>query len=138
MITKILAASDGSAASMEAARSAAVIAKAFGADLTIVTVAYIPKMYKVDLSDDMETAYVKDWEHVLEDTLKVVGEDVGAETKLLRSGPPAEAILAEAESGGYDLIVIGSRGADSSGDKGMGSVAVKVGARAHCSVLVIR
>ena len=44
MISKILAASDGSAGSMEAARAAAVIAKAFNAELTLVTVAYIPRM----------------------------------------------------------------------------------------------
>jgi len=138
MITKILAASDGSAAAMEAARSAAVIARAFDAKLTVATVAYIPKMYKVDLDDDMERAYVKDWEHVLEDTLKTISDVGQAETKLLRNGPPADAILEEAESGGYDLIVVGSNGTGSPGRKGMGSVAAKVGARAHCSVLVIR
>ncbi len=138
MISKILAASDGSTSSMEAARAATVIAGAFGAKLTIVTVAYIPRMYKIDLSDEMERAYVDDWEHVLKDTLKVAGEAVQAETKLLRGGTPAEAILDEAKSGGYDLIVMGSRGADNPGDKGMGSVATRVGAQAHCSVLVIR
>ena len=138
MISKILAASDGSAGSMEAARAAAVIAKAFNAELTLVTVAYIPRMYKVDLGDDMERAYVKDWEHVLEDTERVTAGTVKAETRLLRNGPPAEAILEEAERGGYDLVVVGSRGADSPGDKGMGSVAARVGARARCSVLVIR
>jgi len=138
MISKILAASDGSAAAMEAARAAAVIAKAFDAKLTIVTVAYIPRMYKVDLGDDMERAYVKDWEHVLEDTLKATSDTGGAETKLLRKGPPAEAILEEAASGGYDLIVLGSKGAGSPGGKGMGSIAARVGAKAHCSVLIIR
>jgi nucleotide-binding universal stress UspA family protein len=138
MITKILAASDGSSAAMEAARSAAVIARAFDAKLTVATVAYIPRMYKVDLGDDMERAYVKDWEHVLEDTLKAISDIVQAETKLLRKGPPAEAILEEAESGGYDLIVVGSKGAGSPGGKGMGSVAARVSAKAHCSVLVIR
>jgi nucleotide-binding universal stress UspA family protein len=86
----------------------------------------------------MEIAYVKDWEHVLEDTLRAAGDAVQAETRLLRKGSPADAILEEARSGGYDLIVLGSRGADSPGDKGMGSVAARVGAGAHCSVLVIR
>lgn len=138
MISKILAASDGSAAAMEAVGAAAVIARAFDAKLAVVTVAYIPRMYKVDLSDDMERAYVKDWEHVLEDTVKAAGDVSQAETKLLRKGSPADAILEEAESGGYDLIVLGSNGAGNPGGKGMGSVAARVGARAHCSVLVIR
>ena len=138
MFNKILVASDGSAASMKAARTGAAIAKAFGADLTIATVAYIPRMYKVDLGDDMERAYVEDWEHVLADTVKAMGADVKAQTRLLRKGAPAEAILGEAEAGGYDLVIVGSTGMGSPGGKVMGSVAAKVGARAHCSVMIIR
>jgi nucleotide-binding universal stress UspA family protein len=86
----------------------------------------------------MERAYVKDWEHALEDTAKVVGDVITPETKLLRMGSPADAILEEAESGGYDLIVLGSTGTGNPGERAMGSVAARVGARAHCSVLVIR
>lgn len=138
MIKKILVASDGSTAAMEAAKAAAMIAKAFDAGVTVVTVAYIPKMYKVDLSDEMERAYVEDWEHVLKDTAHAIGDVLTPETKLLRKGSPADAILEEAESGGYDLIVLGSTGVGNPGGRAMGSVAARVGARAHCSVLVIR
>ena len=138
MIRKILAASDGSACAMEAAKAAAVIARAFEAELTLVTVAYIPKMYKVDLGDDMEQAYVEDWRHVLDDTAKVTAPTMKAKTKLLRNGTPDEAILMEAETGGYDLIVLGSRGSDNPGAKGLGSVTARVGSKAKCSVLVIR
>jgi nucleotide-binding universal stress UspA family protein len=138
LFNKILVASDGSAASMKAARTADAVASAFGADLTVVTVAYIPKMYKVDLSGDMESAYIEDWEHVLKDTLSVMGEDIQAESKLIRAEAPAEAILHEAEKGRYDLIVIGSTGMGNPGSRVMGSVATKVGAGASCSVMVIR
>jgi len=138
MISKILAASDGSSPAMQAARAAAVIAKAFDARLTIVTAAHIPKMYRGDLSDDMESAYLEDWSRALEDTARSVRGIVQAQTKLLRNASPAEAILEEAESGGYDLIVVGSTGAGNPGQRAMGSVAARVGAQAHCSVLVIR
>jgi nucleotide-binding universal stress UspA family protein len=138
MIKKILVASDGSTTAVKAARAAAVIAKAFDAGLTVVTVAFIPKMYKGDLSDEMERAYVEDWEHALKDTAKAVSHVLEPVTKLLRNGSPAEAILEEAESGGYDLIVLGSTGTGNPGERAMGSVAARVGAKAHCSVLVIR
>ncbi|MGD9400657.1 MAG: universal stress protein [bacterium] len=138
MIKKILVASDGSSPAMEAARAAARIAGAFDAELTVVTVANIPRMYKVDLGDEMERAYIEDWEHALKDTVRAIGDVVKPRAKLLREDSPAEAILAEAESGGYDLIVVGSTGAGNPGERAMGSVAARVGAGAHCSVLVIR
>jgi nucleotide-binding universal stress UspA family protein len=138
MIKKILIASDGSAAAMEAAGAAAVIANAFGAELTVVTVAHIPRMYKVDLGDDMERAYVEDWEQALKDTVRSISGVLTPRTKLLRNGTPAEAILEEAERGAYDLIVVGSTGAGNPGKKALGSVAAGVSAAAHCSVLVIR
>jgi nucleotide-binding universal stress UspA family protein len=138
MIKKILVASDGSSASMEAARAAGVFANALDAEVTLVTVAHIPTMYKVDLSDEMQRAYIEDWEQVLKDTARAIGDMVTPRTKLIRKGSPADAILEEAESGGYDLIVLGSTGAGNPGERAMGSVAARVGARAHCSVLIIR
>jgi len=138
MIKKILVASDGSSAAMEAARAAARIAVAFDAELTVVTVAYIPRMYKSDISDEMESAYIEDWQHVLADTVRAISDIVKPQTRLLRKGSPAEAILEEAEGGGYDLIVMGSTGTGNPGKRAMGSVAARVGAGAHCSVLVIR
>ena len=138
MIKKILVASDGSGAAVKAAKAAAVMAKAFGARLTVATAAYIPRMYKVDLDGDMERAYVEDWEHALNDTAHAIGDILAPETKLLRKGTPAEAIVEEAESGGYDLIVLGSRGTGNPGGTALGSVAAEVGRRAHCSVLVVR
>ncbi|MGD9141506.1 MAG: universal stress protein, partial [bacterium] len=95
MIKKILVASDGSSPAMEAARAAARIAGAFDAELTVVTVANIPRMYKVDLGDEMERAYIEDWEHALKDTVRAIGDVVKPRAKLLREDSPAEAILAE-------------------------------------------
>lgn len=138
MIKKILVASDGSSAAMEAARAAARMAVAFDAELTVVTVANIPRMYRGDLSDEMENAYIEDWQHVLADTERAVSDIMTPQTRLLRKDSPAEAILEEAESGGYDLVVVGSTGTGNPGQRAMGSVAARVGAGAHCSVLVIR
>jgi nucleotide-binding universal stress UspA family protein len=138
MFNKILAASDGSAAAMKAVEAGAAVAKAFGAELTVVTVAYIPRMYQIDLGDDMKRAYVEDWEHVLRDSASAVRRVVDAKTKLLHEGTPADAILEEAERGGYDLVVVGSTGMGGTGRAVIGNVAVRVGARANCSVMVVR
>jgi len=51
-------------------------------------------------------------------------------------GDPAEQILAEAKAGGYDLVVVGSRGLGPVGRLLLGSVSTEVVEHAPCPVLV--
>jgi nucleotide-binding universal stress UspA family protein len=139
MYTKILVASDGSGASIKAAEVGAEMAKAFSASLTVVTVAYVPGTYEDDLSADMREGYTDEWKHVLAATAKAAARiGVEPETKLLREGEPAVAILEEAEKGGYDMLIIGKTGAGSPASKVMGGVSRKIAEKAGCAVLVVR
>jgi nucleotide-binding universal stress UspA family protein len=67
--------------------------------------------------------------------LRIAG--VAAESEV-RSGDPAEEILATAERRGTDVIVLGSRGRDDVQRVMLGSVAREVLLRAHCSVMIVR
>jgi universal stress protein A len=53
-------------------------------------------------------------------------------------GDPATAIVERAESGGYDLLVLGTHGRTGLSHLLMGSVAEKVVRRARCAVLTVR
>jgi nucleotide-binding universal stress UspA family protein len=58
--------------------------------------------------------------------------------KLEAVGHPADAIVDEAERGGFDLIVVGSRGLHGVARFLLGSVSTRVATHAHCDVLVVR
>ncbi|ATB34058.1 universal stress protein [Melittangium boletus] len=61
-----------------------------------------------------------------------------AVTQRMEVGEPASAILRVAESGGFDLIIMGTHGRRGLPRLLMGSVAHKVISRAHCPVLTLR
>ena len=59
-------------------------------------------------------------------------------TRVIRDGNPGTEILGEAESGEYDLIVLGSTGMSGLKHQMLGSVSAKVAAQAPCSVAVVK
>ncbi len=71
---------------------------------------------------------------------KFVGGIHGASavTQRMEVGEPASAVLRVAESGRFDLIVMGTHGRRGLPRLLMGSVAHKVISRAHCPVLTLR
>lgn len=63
---------------------------------------------------------------------------VSMEAAVEESYSPADAIVKYAEKNGFDLIVVGHKGANAIERFLVGSVAVNVVSHAHCSVLVVR
>jgi nucleotide-binding universal stress UspA family protein len=59
-------------------------------------------------------------------------------TTLIREGNPANEILAAADQGEYDLIVVGATEATDMKHQVLGSVSTKVAWNAPCSVLLVR
>lgn len=139
MFKKILVAVDGSNNSDRAVEAAAEIAVAHGSGFTICHVFYIPEYYRSDLSGPLRDAVREDAERILEHAKKVATDaGIQAETRLLKKGHPADAILALAEELGVGLVVLGVRGKTPDEARPMGSVSGAVAERAVCSVLLVR
>ncbi len=134
MFSKILIAIDGSENSKRAAEKAASLAKLSGAEVTLLSVGYIPPMYKSDLGPELIDLLIEDAEKAL-NSVKSLFEKY--EAKILRDIRPSEAICQEAEKG-YDLIVMGSRGLGKPQAHTLGSVSEEVLHNAPCSVLIVK
>ncbi len=146
---RIVAAVDGSAPSLRAAGVAADLASRYDAELILVAVA---PQFSAAMSHEL-AAYLRE-EHVdapLSDLGLAHAETVLAGARLeaqskgagrisMRplAGDPPEEIITLAQDQKADLIVIGTRGHGRLAGLLLGSVAQKVLAHAHCSVLVVR
>lgn len=131
---KILVATDGSHNSERALLVAKKHAESLGGEITILTITD-PLGYQTQYVDAvLETAS----ETVLKNACKFFEDfEGGLETKL-RRGNPADEIISEAEDGGYDLVVIGSRGLGTFSRTFLGSVSNKVLNHAKINVLIVK
>jgi len=147
MYRKILCAVDGSNHALRAARVAAGLAAAAKAELTLLTVAKelkVTEEVKRYLALEQMTGepqYVLDehTEAVIQRAKETAAEAGVALVKSeVRSGPPARSIVRFAEQGGYDVIVLGSRGLGDIEAALLGSVSHKVSSLAKCDCLLVR
>jgi nucleotide-binding universal stress UspA family protein len=138
MITKILAAYDGSEPAGHAYRFALDLAKRYGADLLVLAVASPPEP-----PEDIETEAVLENAEAhykeLFDVLKAQAAKEGLEPRFeVAEGHPANQIVYRAERDGVDLIVVGHRGKGFFERLLVGSVSKQVVTHAYCPVLVVR
>ncbi len=137
MFQKILVAIDGSDHSIRALEAAARVAKADGARLTVVTAAYVPPLYKADLNQELKQSFRDSAQAILEDGRRVLARlDVEAQMRLLEDRP-ADAIVGLANQGGFDVVVLGRRGLNSTADKRLGGVSDAVLRQVDCSVMLV-
>jgi nucleotide-binding universal stress UspA family protein len=124
MFLNILVGLDASASAKRALGHAVELARVGNAKLTLITVAPPVSTYVtlagvgVDTMTDELDKWAKD---VLDDALRSVPDDVVAHTVQGR-GHPGPEILKELKRGGYDLIVLGSRGRGRAQEGLLGSV----------------
>jgi nucleotide-binding universal stress UspA family protein len=139
MFKKILVATDGSENAMKACAESGRIGAAMGSEVTVLHVVYIPPMYRDDVGPGIEQTLIEDGKKILESgKIEVDAAGVNAKTKLVREGNPAERIVEEARTGGYDLIVIGSSGLGRAAPLELGSVSGGVSHSSTCSLLIVR
>jgi nucleotide-binding universal stress UspA family protein len=138
IISKILVAIDGSAASMDAADYAASISKKYNTELYALHVVRAD----VDLFGPHETSEFmtrmrNEGEKYL-DKVKLIANEKNTQikTEIISSINIAGGILAYAEENNIDLIVIGTRGRSGFKRLLLGSVASHVVTYAHCPVFV--
>lgn len=120
--TSILVGTDGSATAAIAVDKAIEVASAAGAALTVLSAGKSPKADEVVAA---ALARVK-----MAGIKKAAGKAVDA--------PPADAIVAEAVNGGYDLLVLGNKGMQGIGRFTSNSVPNKVSHMSPCALLIVR
>jgi nucleotide-binding universal stress UspA family protein len=144
MFTKILVAYDRSSHARAALGHAADIARTQGAKLSVLT------CYSTFLAwpgvglggltqpiyDELMAAARAEGQAAIDEAVKQLPEGMTAATRLV-DAPAAQAILGEASQGGYDLIVVGSRGRGDIGSMFLGSVSHRVLHSSQLPVLVV-
>jgi nucleotide-binding universal stress UspA family protein len=124
MYLNILVAVDGSPSAGRAVEHAIDLARAGNAKLTLITVA--PSVWSyvtlAGVSTETMRAELDKWAaEILDEAARSVPGDVIAHT-VQRSGHPGPEIIRELERGGYDLIVLGTRGRGPAQEGLLGSV----------------
>jgi nucleotide-binding universal stress UspA family protein len=147
MYTKALVCVDGSELAVKAAAAGAELAAKFDAELHLLTVT---KPYKV--SPELKRfltaeSLMGEPKYVLDEMTKGIlaearkaAEAAGVKkikTQVLE-GKPARAIVEYAEDHDIDVIVMGCRGVGEKEATLLGSVSLKVGNLAPCSVIMVR
>jgi len=138
MISRILLATDGSSFSELAGEYAIYLAELSGASLTAIHVIRVTPPQPVS-PEAVEREKIRRAELCFDGVLERSGrKDMRIDTKIVVSRSIREAILEEAEEGGYDLIVMGSRGTSGITKLLLGSVSEEVVKKASCPVLIVR
>lgn len=148
MYNKILVPVDDSEKSFKAAQYAADLASKSGSAITVMHVLPLAKSevdtscFSPDRYGNIQQSIEEEYWHRAQETLKKVIEELSGYklnvTTEVATGYPADEICKKVKEGGYDLLIMGSRGL---GDfKGFikGSVSNRVSRRAECPVLIVR
>jgi nucleotide-binding universal stress UspA family protein len=151
MFTRILVPIDGSEYADSALDYALALAEKFGASIELVhvlsTTSILPRVY---IGDPLTappvwlSEYIKNMrsngENILSNALeksKTIKPGLTISSKLVE-GRPANQIVERAIDGGFDLIVIGSRGLGRFRQFVLGSVSDQVANDAECPVLIVK
>ena len=140
-LDKILVPIDGSRQAFEAAKRAVYIAGLNHAEVTLLCVVDLNKevaaFEQVSLSGYVPAELKEGAYNLLTELMHEIPREVRAKAQV-EVGTPAEVIVETAQDGGFDLIVMGSRGFGTIKSLIMGSVRQYVLQHAHCPVLVVR
>lgn len=141
MLSKILAAVDGSDNSFRAIDHAIFLAKRVEAHLTAIHVVENPPTVYVEsqkLLNELLTKYKAESAKVL-DRCKQAAEMSGVNIEtVLAEGDAATNIVGYAQREGFDLVVIGSRGLGKFKEMVLGSTSSKVLHHTKSAVLIVR
>jgi nucleotide-binding universal stress UspA family protein len=151
---RVLLALDGSLASRHALSAMTAYFEIGSAEITLIHVKETPWIHlgldrewfdadgeAFDQADPeilFEGELQREAEEVLEDAQARLAKHNYSVTPLIAEGNPATEILGEAESGQYDLIVLGAADAMDTKHNMLGSVSSRVAWQAPCSVAVVK
>jgi nucleotide-binding universal stress UspA family protein len=150
---RILAAVDGSSASVHALQALCELFDLKSAEISLMYITETPWI-QLGLEEDWETYSEEDQEksesgvfekelvregvEIIERARDLLRDSGAAVNTRMSEGNPANEILSEAERGQYDLVVAGATGTRDLKHRMLGSVSAKLAADAPCSVLIVR
>lgn len=146
MVNKILVALDGSKASNNALNFALDLIDTLSASIELLTVVpplFVPSYSAYVLNSDAISECAKNLEISFKDVLSKAQQEVKkrkpeAEVSIrFEKGEPSEKIVEVAIHGGFELIVMGSRGLGGRVST-LGSVSSRVVDKANCPVLIVK
>jgi len=131
---RILVAYDGGEPAYRAMETAIDLAEHYGADLSVVSVVpFHPGRAPVDPWDDAAVHA-----EILQEAKTILAERGMTADLLEPIGDPASTIERLADDGGFDTVVVGSRGLNPLSRFLQGSVSGHVATHAHATVVVAR
>jgi nucleotide-binding universal stress UspA family protein len=145
VFTRIVVGTDGSETAAQAVGQAIELAKAFGAQLSVVS-AYSPASSRRVKGEQSEAPADVQYEIGPREDVILILDAAAAEAKGAGievqthpvEGDPADAILNVAEETKADLIVVGNKGMTGARRYLLGSVPNNVSHHAPCSVIIVR
>ena len=136
---KVLVATDGSEHSMKAVQRGLELAEKQGAQVTLMSVAYFGTDYLAEMPPNIREKLEDEARAALKKAKALFdAKNIPVETVLEAGLVPANLIIAKAQDGKFDRILIGSTGQNAMERIVMGSTAAKVVAHAPCEVMVVR
>ncbi len=130
---RILVAYDGSDPARRALLRAAELSLAMGATVTVLNVAPAhADRAAVDIWSDEQAR-----SRVLGEATRLLAEQGVSSNVLERAGDPGPAIVQAADQGGFDTIIVGSRGLGVAARLVLGSVSEYVATHARATVVVV-
>jgi len=140
MFNHILLGVDGSEHAINAAKTAADLARTMKSKILRIVVAFdpVPPYLGEPNLQAAISARMKEADKILQKALEAVGKIPGEVLTEILEGSPAEAILDVANTRKVDLIVMGSRGLGRLKGLLIGSQSQKVVQHAPCPVLIVR
>jgi len=140
MFRKILLAYDGSQGANRALVVGIDLAKNHGAELWAVAVQEKLPRFSGTIDEVQEEKQFADEQYgKLLEAATVKAKEAGVELKtLMRAGHPAQIIVAVAQEGKFDLVLVGHTGLSGVWAAFLGTTAERVSRHAPCSVLIVR
>jgi nucleotide-binding universal stress UspA family protein len=137
MFHKILVAVDESTQARKAVKVAADLARQYHSSLCLLhALPHVADYLGSPIYEELIESNKMRAQDMLESTSTRIGTDLPVEVQLIE-GPPASAILRVAETEGFDLIIMGSRGQGPVVSLLTGSVSRTVSQKAACPVMIV-
>ncbi len=137
-IERILSPLDGSSNSLRGLQNAIMFAKQFNAEITGLYVVNIPAAAAIRISPEMRKKEIRYAESIIDEATKMASRNGVSFRPKIETGEPGDKIVKTANTGRFDLVVIGSRGRGAAKEMFLGSTSNYVLHKARVPVVMVK